>query len=372
MTRSPVAAALVSLSVAAAVGLAGPAAAAAPESAAAVAAASEAAAAVRAVPVVATGSVLAAGFEVARDGRVFYGGPSSPAVRVWSPATRASTTFATVPRGIRVLGLTLHPRFPATPYVYVFAVVRTATNGNRLQLLRYTASGSTGTGVRLLRDVAPLGTDHSGGKITFTPDGAHLVLVVGDGGNPATAQDPTSGYGKVHRLTPLGAPVAGNPGGGTVFASGFRNSIGLAYDPVSKALWETENGPECGDELNRVRPGANYGWGPKATCAPGTVRGTNQDGPSPVLPATWYPRPAAPTGAEFCDGCGLPGAQGGLLYGRYLQKDVRLATLDAARTDVASERTLYQHSDVVLAIERDPRDGAVWFSDTTGIRRLVP
>ncbi len=329
-----------------------------------------AAPAVRAVPVVATGAVTTAGFAIARDGRVFYGGPRNGTVYVWSPTTRSSTVFARVPQGVKVLGMTLSPSATTTPYLYVFATVGTA-QGNRLQLLRYTASGAAGRGLRLLRDIAPEGTEHSGGKVTFSPDGRSLLVVVGDGGDPALAQDPASEHGKLLRLTPTGAPAPGNPSGTAVYASGLRNSIGLAFDPRNGRLWETENGPECGDELNLIRAGRNYGWGPRATCAPGTPRGTNQDGPSPVMPKAWYATPAAPTGATFCAGCGLTGAEGALLYGRYLNNDIRKVTLNATRNRVATETTLFRHDQPVLAVETDPRDGSVWFSDFTGIRRLT-
>lgn len=353
-----------SLAGATALGVGAPPATAAPDPA-------PAATSARAVTVVDTGAAVASGFEVAKDGRVLYGGPSDPSVHVWSPSTGRSAVFATVPRGKKLLGLTLHPQFPATPYVYVTAVVATA-QGQRIQLGRFTASGATGGGYRLLRDLAPFGTDHSGGKITFTPDGKHLVLVIGDGGDtPESAQDLRKQSGKVLRVTPLGAPAPGNPFGSAVYAYGFRNSIGLAFDPANGNLWETENGPDCGDELNRVRAGGNFAWGPSATCTPLQASSTNRDGADRLLPARWYARSSAPTGAEFCSGCGLTGAQGGLLYGRFLQQDIRLVTLNAARTGVAAERTLYAHSDAVLGIERDPRDGAIWFSDFGSIRRLT-
>jgi aldose sugar dehydrogenase len=44
------------------------------------------------------------------------------------------------------------------------------------------------------------------------------------------------------------------------FAYGIRNSFGLDFDPVSGKLWETENGPKSGDEINLVEPGFNGGW----------------------------------------------------------------------------------------------------------------
>ena len=41
---------------------------------------------------------------------------------------------------------------------------------------------------------------------------------------------------------------------------GHRNSLGLAFNPVTGDLWNNENGPYGGDEINIIKPGANYGW----------------------------------------------------------------------------------------------------------------
>jgi glucose/arabinose dehydrogenase len=45
-----------------------------------------------------------------------------------------------------------------------------------------------------------------------------------------------------------------------VFTLGHRNSIGLAVHPATGAVWQNENGPNGGDEINVLRPGGNYGW----------------------------------------------------------------------------------------------------------------
>ena len=69
-------------------------------------------------------------------------------------------------------------------------------------------------------------------------------------------------------MTPGGKIPADNPFPDSyAYSYGNRNSFGLAFDPETGDLWETENGPECNDELNRILPGRNYGWGPSETCA---------------------------------------------------------------------------------------------------------
>jgi glucose/arabinose dehydrogenase len=45
-----------------------------------------------------------------------------------------------------------------------------------------------------------------------------------------------------------------------IYSIGHRTVLGLAFHPTTGALWETENGPQGGDEVNVIQPGKNYGW----------------------------------------------------------------------------------------------------------------
>ena len=83
---------------------------------------------------------------------------------------------------------------------------------------------------------------------------------------PKDAQDPGSHFGKVLRLNDDGSAAADNPFVGRpeykpeIFAVGIRNTMALVVHPASGEIWETENGPQGGDELNIIRAGRNYGW----------------------------------------------------------------------------------------------------------------
>jgi glucose/arabinose dehydrogenase len=59
---------------------------------------------------------------------------------------------------------------------------------------------------------------------------------------------------------PSDNPVIGNTGPSTVFTYGHRNPQGLALNPNTGQIWESEQGPKGGDEINIITPGANYGW----------------------------------------------------------------------------------------------------------------
>jgi len=110
----------------------------------------------------------------------------------------------------------------------------------------------------------------SGGRIAIDRDG-NLFVVIGDrddaGATPwDVAQKLDTDLGKVIRITPEGTPAPGNPFIGTpgalpeIWAIGQRSQEGLAFDPATHRLWETEHGPRGGDELNIIEKGKNYGW----------------------------------------------------------------------------------------------------------------
>ncbi|HYU56980.1 MAG TPA: PQQ-dependent sugar dehydrogenase [Actinomycetota bacterium] len=157
-----------------------------------------------------------------------------------------------------------------------------------------------------------------------------------------------------------------------IYSFGHRNMFGLAFDPQGGGLWISENGPECNDEVNLIVAGGNYAWGQHETCA-GTAPGnTNQDGPQPrLLPEVFYVSTIAPTGAEFCNGCGLAGQSGHLLFGANNDGKIRSLTLDAGRDDVASQSVAYDHPSAVISMIAAP-NGQIYFSDPSGIWRLTP
>jgi glucose/arabinose dehydrogenase/plastocyanin len=112
--------------------------------------------------------------------------------------------------------------------------------------------------------------DHNGGKLAIGPDG-NVYAVIGEVGEHQTQAEnlengsPPDGTGGVIRVTPDGLPVPNGPFGDKpllnyYFGYGIRNSFGLGFDPVSGKLWDTENGPDYGDEINLVEPGFNSGW----------------------------------------------------------------------------------------------------------------
>lgn len=175
-----------------------------------------------------------------------------------------------------LLGIAVHPNFPATPSVYLYYTQSSTsvdTNGSPLanRVYRYTWNGSALVSPQLILDlpVTP-GPNHDGGTLTFGPDGK-LYVVIGDLNRDGQLQNNVSGAapddsGVILRVNDDGSAPADNPffaqGGNLAkyYAYGVRNSFGLAFDPVSGELWDTENGPANYDEINLVLPGFNSGW----------------------------------------------------------------------------------------------------------------
>jgi glucose/arabinose dehydrogenase len=315
-------------------------------------------------------------FKFTPSGRIWYVERFTGEIRKYDPQTGTDRLWRTVPdvntteSETGLLGLALDPRWSqgrTFQWVYVY-FTKDDPFENRIHRYR---KRTDGTFVSQKLETVAADNNHNGGVIHFGPDGK-LYAVVGEVREPERSQDTSDPNGKVLRMTKTGLPANGNPFGNVVFSYGLRNSFGFAFDPETGNLWETENGPTCNDEINLIELGGNYGWGPSWNCTPPIEpEDTNQDGPDPILPEQVYEDPFAPTGAIFCDGCGLgPAASGDLLFGDHSEGIVRQLDLDAERDDVTAETQAYDHPRGILAMAAAP-NRSVYFSDRTGIYRLV-
>jgi glucose/arabinose dehydrogenase len=310
-------------------------------------------------------------------GRLWVVEKNAGVIRVVDPDKGGSgRRFFRVPKVVGnteqgLVGIALHPKFPKAPYVYAFAT-RSVRGHLRDQILRIKSVAGSGRHMRVILSVPASPTHmHSGGRILFGPD-RMLYAFLGDANSPASSQSLHSLRGKVLRMTPFGSVPKDNPiRGSRIFARGFRNSFGLGFDPGSRRLWETENGPECNDELNRVIPGRNFGWGPRATCSGSAPRNTNQDGPRPVLPQRWFTPTIAPTGIAFCHGCGLgPMSEDTFLFGDFNNGTLWRARLSFDRHRITHLEKLGHPAAALLSMEIDPK-GHLYYSTYTGVFRLV-
>jgi aldose sugar dehydrogenase len=173
--------------------------------------------------------------------------------------------------------LALDPQFAENRWIYFtyYKPVEGTTNA-RATLARARYEG--GHALKDVRDIFSTDVAVSGpsaAKIVFGHDGKIYMAIgipIPRSTNDTTsatvtdAQDPNSYYGKVLRLKDDGSAPADNPFLGRpgykpeLYALGIRNAMGLYVHPDTGELWETENGPQGGDEINIIKAGKNYGW----------------------------------------------------------------------------------------------------------------
>jgi glucose/arabinose dehydrogenase len=164
-----------------------------------------------------------------------------------------------------------HPDFAGNQRVYL-SYVEGGPNGTSGAALGYGRLDLANAAAPALRDFKVIwrqqpkvtGDGHFSHRIAFGPDG-FLYLSSGERQKMAPAQDLNGNLGKILRLTPEGLPAPGNPyasRGGVAaqfWSIGHRNGLGLQFAPDGR-LWESEMGPQGGDEINLILPGKNYGW----------------------------------------------------------------------------------------------------------------
>jgi len=164
-----------------------------------------------------------------------------------------------------LMGLALHPDFPAKPFIYAMHTYRKKDNlYNRV--IRLIDSGNEARFDRIIMENIPGGKFHNGGRIAFGAD-RMLYITTGETFESDIAQDITSLGGKILRITPEGNIPDDNPfRGSPVYSYGHRNPQGLAWDPVTGKLFSSEHGPSGeflrfgNDEINIIVKGGNYGW----------------------------------------------------------------------------------------------------------------
>jgi aldose sugar dehydrogenase len=150
--------------------------------------------------------------------------------------------------------------------------------GNRIYRFEWDHTNKSLSNGMLLLDLPVLpGQNHNGGKLIADSKNGHIYAVIGDLNRKGTLQNFKNGSmpddtSAIIRINPDGSPAQGNPflnvsrtddgyaNLSKYYAYGIRNSFGLAIDPLTGILWDTENGPDGFDEINIVRPGFNSGW----------------------------------------------------------------------------------------------------------------
>ena len=202
-----------------------------------------------------------------------------------------------------LMGLAVHPNFVEEPFIYAMHGYGTSRENRKNRVSRFRHLGETAEFDRVIIDEIPGYRYHEGGRIEFGPDGS-LYIGTGDVGAPMLAQDLESLAGKILRLNPDSEIPEDNPfPASPVYSYGHRVVQGIAWDPGTGAMFNSEHGPSSmekelrvrdSDEINRVEKGKNYGW-PMAINAPKLEQYTD-----PIV--SWPKQSVPPGGMTFFKG----------------------------------------------------------------------
>ncbi len=187
------------------------------------------------------------------------------------------------------------------------------------------------------------------------------------------AQSPRSHFGKILRLNDDGTPAADNPFAGKpeykpeIYALGIRNTMGLAIHPETGEIWETENGPQGGDELNVIRAGKNYGWPTISHGRSYTGDVTGATGPvtdPPVAPGLeqpmlfWAPSIAL-SGLTFYTADQFPEWKGSVFVGGLVGTQLQRIVMNERGLPIRRDIMLYELRQRIRDVRQGP-DGLIY------------
>ena len=199
-----------------------------------------------------------------RDGRlrVVRGGVLDPQAISGVPQVRTDGNGG-------LMDVALHPRFAENRLVYLTYTKPVGSGMGAPALARGRLEADALVDVRdLLVTEAHEGNSGLNGRVVFGRDGKVYLSTGGRSQDDIEnlAQDPMSLRGKILRLNDDGSVPADNPFVGhagyrpEIYTLGHRNTLGLIVHPETGMLWQHENGPLGGDEINIILPGRDYGW----------------------------------------------------------------------------------------------------------------
>ncbi len=292
-----------------------------------------------------------------------------------------------------LMGMVVHPDFATSR---LFTTCQTHEEGGspedvRLVTWRLSEDGSSAERVRNLLTGLPVSSGrHSGCRPEIAADGA-LLVGTGDVARGRVPQDRTSLGGKVLRLDlRTGEPLpdnpfatAGNERERYVYSYGHRNIQGVAVRPGTGEVYTAEHGPSNNDEVNRIEPGANYGWDPSRG---GTRDGYDESVPMTdrerfpdAVPAVWQSgrTTQAICSAEFLEGEQWAGLEGALVVTAL--RGAKLLVLRLRDDGALAEVSVPEETDGPYGRLRAARlgpDGALYVTTTNGdddkLLRITP
>lgn len=288
-----------------------------------------------------------------------------------------------------------HPNFNDNRWVYL-TYSKETEGSSATAIARGRFENDRLTNVVEIFEAQATGFGHYGGKIVFDNDG-YMFLTLGDRMAPPVgdeaalrahpAQDRSNHQGVIVRLHDDGTVPNDNPFVGQsgilpeIWSYGHRSPQGLAIHPETGDLWESEHGPQGGDEINRIEPGNNYGW-------PVVGRGANYGNfgrpihigiseEGMVQPAQFWVPSIATSGLMVYSGDKFPLWYGNIFSGSLAGEQLaRLQLSDDYRSVVVEETLVYDIGRIRDV--RQGQDGYIYLAisdrngDPSSVVRLEP
>jgi glucose/arabinose dehydrogenase len=324
------------------------------------------------------------GFDFLPDGRIFFT-ERTGALRILNTKTNEIITIKNVP-DVAVKGqgglldVRVHPQFEKTHWLYFTYSVAMSSGNMTTRLSRAELENNELKNVQVLFTAfdANSNTIHFGSRLEF--DGhEHLFMSMGERNEREKAQSLSYDNGKILRFNEDGSIPDDNPFVKTVGARpeiwslGHRNPQGLAINPKTGELWESEFGPLGGDEINLIEAGKNYGWAiityGREYYGLSIGEGNTKNGME--QPIAYYVPSISPSGIGFYNGSMFPQWKDNLfiatLSGQQLRKLViennKIVAQEALLTDL---KWRFRHI-------RQGLDGLLYFSTDDGkLVRVIP
>jgi glucose/arabinose dehydrogenase len=285
------------------------------------------------------------------------------------------------------MSVVAHPNYKTNGWIYLLTVKHVAKPPREslphlATIWRGRLSGNRWVDNQKVLDIPVEATDSM--RMKFGPDGMLYVGTVGAhsdytgvDGDKQPPQDIASPEGKILRIKDDGGIPPDNPFVSTpgaypyVWSYGHREPSGLTFDGHGE-LWNVEDGPHGGDELNHVRKGRNYGWpaitwGHRYDDKPVASHTDRAGMEQPV--ASWAPSPAV-SDVEWYNGAAFPAWRGSFLVGSMKQRDLFRVTVDGDRATLIE--VVLHNVDRIRDIATGS-DGTIYLlMDGGDLLRLVP
>jgi glucose/arabinose dehydrogenase len=280
--------------------------------------------------------------------------------------------------------LALHPNFAENRWIYFTYYKPHPGSKDAAHAVLARARFDGGGAVQEVRDLFV--TDEivngpSAARFAFGRDGKiYLALGIPIPARPETgavttthAQDPRSHFGKVLRLNDDGTAADGNPFAGKpgyrpeLYALGIRNAMSMVVHPETGEIWETENGPQGGDELNIIKAGRNYGWPVVSFGRSYSGDATGDTGPeqaqgfAPGMEAPflfWAPSIAL-SGMAFYTGDKFPQWKGSAFVGALVGTQLQLIVMNDRGLPIRRQMLLWELKQRIRDVRQGP-DGLLY------------